>query len=711
MSTPSAIIGTSVPRIEGPDKVTGRAKYAGDVDLPGMLWGKILRSTVSHGRIRRIDASKAWTVPGVRAVVTGVEEPGHYFGKILRDMPVLCWDRVRYVGDRVAAVAADSPDAAEEALKLMDVEYEELPAVFDPVEAMQPNAPLLHDDVAAYDGFPVFRRADDLHNGQTRLAWSKGDVEQGFREADIVLEHTFRIPSRIQGYLEPYASVIKIEDDGHVEAWCSTKSPFRARIQLAQAVGIPEESIRLNVVNVGGDFGGKGDARDLPVAYLLAQRCGSPVKIISTYAEELTAANPTHPTVVIVKSGVRRDGSLTARQVRTIHASGAYGGMKPNAALSTWHYVGGPYRLANSSFEFLQVYTNHVPGGYFRAPGAHQYTFALESHTDLLAAAVGMDPVAFRRHNVVYEGEEDAVGNKLRLIKAHEVMDAALAGAGWGREKPSPLFGRGVGIFGRQIGGGLAGVVLTAETDGTFTLISPTVDVGTGTHTVMKQVVANEMGVGLDQVRVVGGDTETAPFDEGPRASRVTYTEGTVVMKACQQIKNMIADGAGLPLTVTQTEDVPHVQDTMYFGAQVAEVEVDPETGAVKVHRVVTAHDVGTVINPVTHQGQINGGFITGYGLAMTEELVMQEGRIINGNLGDYKLPCIIDIPQFETVLVESPGGIGPYASKSIGELSNNATPAAIANAVADAIGVRLFELPVTSERVYAAIQAKKAQD
>jgi xanthine dehydrogenase molybdenum-binding subunit len=322
-----------------------------------------------------------------------------------------------------------------------------------------------------------------------------------------------------------------------------------------------------------------------------------------------------------------------------------------------------------------------------------------------------MDPVTFRLQNMLREGEVDAVGNHLTSIKAREVMQAALDAAGWQREKRGPNFGRGIGVFGRQIGGGAAGVVLTAEEDGTFSLISPTVDVGTGTHTIMRQVVANEMSVPVESVSVRAGDTDDAPFDEGPRASRVTYTEGRVVLKACEQLKNMIADGASLPLTVTYTEDVPGAESVMYFSTQIAEVEVDSETGQVKVHRVITAHDVGTIINPVTHQGQVAGGFVTGYGLAVTEELVMDQGRIINGNLGDYKLPSITDIPQLDTVLVASPGGTGPYEAKAIGELSNNATAAAIANAVADAIGVRLFELPVTAERVYAALQAKLAND
>ncbi len=705
MTTLSSPIGAPVGRIEGPDKVTGQTHYAGDVELPGMLWGAILRSPYPHAIIKSIDASAARTAPGVRAVVTGQDAPGHTMGKILRDLPVLCWDRVRYVGDRVAAVAAESKEAAEEALGLIEVEYAEIPAVFDPIEAMQAAAPLLHEDATAYPGFPMQRIATDVHNGQTRLAWQKGDIEAGFAESDLVMEHTFRVPSRHQGYLEPYASVLDIDPDGRVQVWCSAKAPFRVRIQLSQAMDIPEEQIRVNVVAVGGDFGGKGDARDLPIAYLLAQRTGQPIKIIMSYAEELTASNPTHPTVVVVKSGVKKDGTLVARKVRTVHASGAYGGMKPNAALSTWHYVGGGYRIPHSDYEFLQIYTNTTPGGYFRAPGAHQYAFALESHTDLLAAELGIDPVEFRLKNMVSPGEEDSVGRNLSAISAREVLQAAVDAAGPMPSNPVPGFGRGVAIFGRQIGGGAAGVVVTAEEDGSFTVLSPTVDVGTGTHTIEQQMVASEFDVPLHKVRVRSGDTDSTPFDEGPRASRVTYTEGTAVFKACNQIKEMLADGASLPLTVTYEHDAFQAEDVMYFSAQVADVQVDLETGDVRVQRMVTAHDVGTVINPLGHQGQINGGFATGFGLAMTEEFITEDGRILNGHLGDYKLPNVRDLPPLETVLVPSIGGMGPYDAKAIGELANNATAAAIANAVASASSARLFELPVTAERVYRALK------
>jgi carbon-monoxide dehydrogenase large subunit len=704
MNMRSTIIGAPVTQIEGPSKVTGQTRYAADVDLPGMLWGKILRSPHPHARIVGIDASKAWSVSGVKAVVTGQDAPGHLMGKVLRDMPVLCWDRVRYIGDRVAAVAAETPEAAEEAILLIEIDYELLPAVFDPMEAMKPDAPLIHEDVASYLGAPVDVLATDVHNGQTRLAWAKGDLDEGFRQADIILEHSFAVPSRHQGYLEPFASVISIDGTGRIQAWCSSKAPFRVRLQLAQAMGLQDEDIRVNVVSVGGDFGGKGDTRDLPVAYLLAKMSERPVKIVMSYWEELTASNPTHPTFVTIKSGMTRDGRLTSREVRTVHASGAYGAMKPRSFLSTSHYVGGGYKIPNASFEFLQVCTNTTPGGYFRAPGAHQYTFALECHTDLLAREIGMDPAEFRRMNLVDAGDEDAVGRDLRVADVRLVLEAALEAGEWGEPKAAPNRGKGVAIFGRQIGGGAAGTVITAEANGTFTVLSPTVDVGTGTHTIEQQMVATEMGVPLSNVRVSQGDTDSTPFDEGPRASRVTYTEGQAVMKACEQMKQAIQDGANLPLTITFEHDAPQPEDVMYFSAQVAEVEVDLETGQVKVLRVVTAHDVGTIINPIAHQGQIDGGFVTGLGLSVTEELITEGGQVLNGNLGDYKLPTIADIPSLETVLVQTGGGEGPYQAKSIGELANNATAAAIANAVADAAGVQLFELPITAERVYAAL-------
>jgi carbon-monoxide dehydrogenase large subunit len=737
------IIGAPVPRAEGPDKVSGRTTYAADIHPPGTLWGKILRSPHPHARILRIEAAQARQVKGVKAIVTGQDVRGHLIGKQIRDMPVLCWDVARFVGDRVAAVAAETMEAAEEALELIDIEYEPLAAVFDPLEAMQPGAPRLHEDVLVYDGAPKDKLAPDVHNGLTRLAWRKGDVEKGFRDADLVLEHTFQVPGRHQGYLEPHAGVVAIDSDARIQVWVSAKNPFGVRSQMAQALGLPEEHIRINVVNIGGEFGGKGDGIDLPVAYFLARQSGRPVKIVMNYAEELTASNPAHPTLITIRSGVKRDGRIVGRSLRALHAGGAYGALKANASLATWHYVGVPYRVENSQFEFLQIYTNTVPGGYYRSPGAVATVFAIESHTDLIAHELGMDAAEFRLRNLIGEGEEDAVGHRLHDVRFREVLLAALDAANWKKPK-RPNHGRGIALSGRHISGGDTGLILTAEPDGTFTVLSPTIDQGSGTHTILRQLVAEAMKVAIDQVRVVVGDTDVTPRDSGVRASRVTYVAGNAVAQACEKLRAQLLEHAARTLEcradeidfggakfwrrddpgqqvtlrrlaaqrnggfrITVYEAYPYPDHVSYICAQVAEVEVDQETGAVRLCQLVSAHDVGTVINPIAHQGQIDGAAVMGMGQALMEELVMENGRIINASLGDYKLPTPVDIPALKTVLVKSSGGVGPHNSKPIGEFANNGPPAAIANAVADAVGVRLFHLPVTAEKIYQALKTR----
>ncbi len=741
------VVGTPVPRADGAEKVSGRTRYAADVDCPGALWAKILRSPYPHAKLLRVDVSEARRVPGVKAIVTGEDAKNCYIGKQIRDMPVLCWDVVRFIGDRIAAVAAETCDAAEEAMSLIDVEYEQLPALYDPRDAMQADAPLLHEDVSSYGGAPKDTLALDVRNGLTRLAWRKGDVDRGFLEADLVLEHTFDIPARHQGYIEPHASIVAIEAGGRIQVWTSAKNPFGVRTQLAHAIAVPEESIRINVVNVGGEFGGKGDAVDLPIAYLLARQSGRPVKIVLTYAEELTASNPAHPAIITVRSGVKRDGRIVARTLRALHASGAYGALKSKASLATGHYVGVPYRVENSVFEFLQIYTNTVPGGYYRSPGAIATIFALESHTDLIAKELRMDPAEFRLKNLIGDGEEDAVGQRLNDVRFREVFKAALDAADWKKPK-SVGVGRGIALTARHISGGDTGVVLTAEDDGRFTVLSPTIDQGSGTHTILRQLVAEQMRVSVDHVRVIVGDTDTTTRDSGVRASRITYVAGHAVVQACDVLRKQLLEQAARLLecapvdleygdgkfwltqepaqqvsqsrvvaqlngrsSVTVYEDYPYPDGVSYFCAQVAEVEVDKETGTVHVRRIVSAHDVGTIINPIGHQGQIDGSVVMGFGQGMMEELVMENGRVMNSNLGDYKLPTINDIPKLETVLLESPGGVGPLNTKPIGEFANNCPPAAIANAVADAVGARLFRLPITAEKIYAALAATAAKE
>ncbi len=750
MASVKSVIGAPIGRVEGTEKVSGHATYAADVRLPGTLWAKVLRSPHPHARITRIDASRARKAEGVRGVVTGKDVTGSYMGRVIRDIPVLCWDKVRFVGDRVAAVAADTLEAAEAALELIEVRYEELPAVFDPLEAMQPGAPRLHDDVAGYDGAPEDILIPDVPNGLNRLTWGKGDIEQGFREADLVLEHTFRIPIRHQGYIEPQTALVSIDDDGRVQAWVSTKSPYSTRSQLAKAIDVPQEMIRINAVDVGGDFGGKGDAMELPICYFLARQTKRPVKIVHTYTEEITAGNPSHPTVVTVRSGIKRDGRIAARYLKAVHSSGAYGGQKFVRATLGGAGTAGPYRIDHAFMEAIQVYTNILPCGFWRAPGALQAMYAVESHMDLLARELKMDPAGFRLKNMLREGEENAIGRQMEGVKARETLQAALDAAGWRKRKAKPNVGRGIGMYERFTGAGPSWIGLTAEPDGALTLLTVSGDQGSGLRTVLCQAVAAEMGVPMERVRVVTGNTDAVPYsiDIGFGGSRSTNIGGQAVIGACGELKAKLSAQAarmlecaeedidysggrfrprqkpkravglaevvknmngGGPVTVTTKVDVPRKFSSTSFVAQVAEVEVDPETGQVRLHRFISAHDVATIINPIGHQGQIDGGSVMAIGTAMMEEIVVEDGKVTTTNLGEYKLPNIADIPKLETVLVRSESGPGAYQTKGIGEMANVSPPAAIANAVADATGARLFDLPITSEKVYKALRDGKS--
>ena len=746
MAKAQSIIGAGVGRVEGAEKVSGQAVYAADVHFPGALWGKILRSPYPHARIVNIDTSKVWQVDGVKAIVTGKEEPNHYQGKSIRDIPCLCWDKVRFIGDRVAAVAAETRDAAEEALSLIEVEYEELPAVFDPLDAMKPGAPIIHDDPGSYDGVPQDILVKDIPNVLNRLKWGKGDIEKGFREADLVIEHTFRIPIHHQGYLEPQAYLVKIEDDGQVVAWSSTKGPFGTRSQFAKAISIPAAQIRIHTVNVGADFGGKSGAGELPIAYFLARQAKRPVKIVMTHTEELTVMNPDHYTVVTVRTGVKRDGRMTARYLQAIHGTGAYAGMKPGRASIGGAGSAGPYRIDNTYMEALQVYTNTIPCGFWRAPGAIQAVFATESHMDLIARELKMDPAKFRMINLVGESEENALGKSWSGVKAKETLKAALDAAGWKKPKPGPNYGRGVAMYERGTGSGKVWVVLTAEVDGTFTVLTVAGDQGTGLRNVLCQTVASEMAVPYESVRCRVGNTSEVPYsvDVGFGGSRSTNINGHAAIQACSELrKKLIAqaarmlDGAedqvvykagkfssstkkGKPLTVSEVVgptggpvtvsvelEVPRKGSSTSFVAQVAEVEVDRETGRVRLHNFVTAHDVGTIINPMAHQGQIDGAAMMAIGSGMMEELIGDNGKITTTNLGEYKIPNIADVPKLKTVLVQGKGGPGPYEAKGIGEHANVTPPAAIANAVQDACGVRLFDIPVTAEKVFRALHGE----
>ncbi len=743
MAKLSSMIGANVGRVEGVEKVNGSAVYGADVHFADTLWGKILRSPYPHARIKNIDTSKAWKVPGVKAIVTGKDKPDHYQGKSIRDIPVLCWDKVRFIGDKVAAVAAESREAAEAAVDLIEVEYEELPAVFDVLEAMQPGAPVLHDNAPGYEGAPADIMAPAGGNVLNKLTFGKGDIEKGFAEADLVLEHTFRMPIHHQGYLEPQSFLVKIEDDGTVNAWASTKGPFGTRAQFAKAAGIPAGQIRLQAVHVGADFGGKSGAGELPICYFLAKQAKRPVKILLTHSEELTAMNPDHYTVIKVKTGVKRDGRITARYLQAIHGTGAYAGMKPGRASIGGAGSATPYRIDNSYMEALQVYTNTVPCGFWRAPGAIQAAFASESHMDLLAKELKMDPAKFRMMNLVEEGEINSLGKSWSGVKAKETLQAALDAALWKSPKRAHV-GRGVAMYERGTGAGKVWVNLTAELDGTLTVFTVAGDQGTGLQTVLCQTVAAEMQVPYENVRCRIGNTADVSYsvDVGFGGSRSTNINSAAAFQASAELrKKLNAQAAKLlgcaedqviyksgkfsaqggkakpltladvvkaneaPIRVSVETEVPRKGSSTSFIAQVAEVEVDPETGRVKLKKFVTAHDVGTIINPLGHQGQIDGETIMAIGSSLMEELIEDQGKITTTNLGEYKIPNIVDIPKLTTVLVQGKNGPGPYEAKGIGEHANVTPPAAIANAVHDACGVRLFDVPLTAEKIYQALR------
>ena len=745
MTAPYAVVGRSVSRQEAPDKVSGQSVYAADVRLPGMLWGKVLRSPFPHARIVSIDTSRAKQFPGVHAVITGQDIPDRRVGRLLRDCPVLARDRVLFVGEKVAAVAAETEEAAEEALLLINVEYEELPPVFDPLKAMGDAAPTLHTDMLGYDGLP--QPPSQVKNAFAHNTWTKGNVEQGFGEADLVFEHTFTTQLAHQVYIEPHACVVDIDPDGRVQVWACNKGPFMLRQQLAAVWDLPEDRIRVNPCNIGGDFGGKGSFMDVPLCYYLSRHSGRPVKMVMDYIQEMLAANPRHPGVITLKSGVTRDGILVARQARTVFNSGAYGAFKPRVYLRGADHSGGPYRIPHVEINSYMVYTNNVPCGHMRAPAKPQVAFAVESHMDMIAHELGMDPYEFRLKNVLRDGDVSPVGERWQDIRAEDTLRQAADAAGWGQPKAKPTVGRGMSISDQPPGSGESSATVRMNADGRAVLLMSLWDTGTGAHTILRQVVAEALTIPVEEVEIAIQDTDAVPFESGPGGSRVTYTAGHSALGAAHDLRDQLGglaaeylgsaadvmqlregrfvdstngtkamsiaevaarsfQATSVPLEGSMTYTSPPAEVTSYC-TQVAEVEVDPETGQVRVTKIVTAHDVGTVINPLTHQGQIEGGVIQGLGYAVMEEMQTEDGRVSTVGLGDYKIPTIKDVPELVTVLLEPSAGPAPFDGKGIGESSNTPVAGAVANAVFDAVGVRITDLPVTAEKVLRALRGQ----
>ena len=536
MATTFSTIGHDVARGEGPEKVTGQSVYGVDVTRPGMLWGKVLRSPLPHARITNINTSKAKRLGGVQAVLTGQDLPRALAGRKLRDIPVLAQERALFVGEKVAAVAAESPDTAEEALLLIEVEYEELPTVFDPLEAMQPGAPILHPDLPSYEGLP--EPVPEATNDFARRNWDRGDIEQGFAESEMVFEHTFTTQLVHQGYLEPHACVVEIDLSGRVQIWANNKSPYSLRGQLAEVTGLSRDQIVVNPCSIGGDYGGKGSFMDVPLCYHLARVSGRPVKMVMSYIEELMAANPRHPSVITMKTGIKKDGRIWARHVQMVFNAGAYGSFTPVVRLVGARYAGGCYRIPHVHMESHMVYTNNVPCGHMRAPGEAQALFAVESHTDMIARELGKDPYEFRLQNVLQEGDIDPEGESYNGVKAEETLRKAAEAARWERP-PSrgKAVGRGMSLAHRPPGAGDTTAKVTIDGQGRVTLHTPIWDTGTGAQTVLRQIVAEELTVPVEEVGLEELNTDALTFDSGVGGGRVTYLAGRATLSAVQDLK------------------------------------------------------------------------------------------------------------------------------------------------------------------------------
>ena len=742
------VVGKSLPRFDASGKVTGSAVYAADFALPGMLVGKVFRSTQAHARIVRLDVTHARALPGVRAVIGAADVPEVRYGGGLKDETIFAAGKVRYVGQPVAAVAATTPEAAEAALAAIEVVYEPLPAVLDLEAALAPGAPLVHEEWQSYTAIPILHRDGNVCN---RARIVVGDIERGFEEADRIFEHRFRTGMVHQGYTEPRAAVAQWDSSGTVTVWWNTQLPFEVQNTLAEILQTPPSKIRVVVPGIGGGFGGKLRVGVEHVAAFLAKKTGRAVKVITTSEEELTAAYPRQGTVVELKTGVTNDGRIVAKEGRIWFDTGAFAGSGPGVASVATLVLAGPYKIPNLRLEGFAVYTNKTNCGSFRAPSGPQANFAVESQMDIIADALGLDPLEFRLKNIVREGDEGPTGQVLNAVGLEECLRKAAAAIGWSDRRPGKWRGKGLACGWWTTTGGSSGVYVKINPDGTVALNTGAAEIGTAALTGAAQVLAEELTVDLADISVVSADTFSTPFDFGAQGSRTAFAVGNACRAAVADLKprvfalaaaqlgveaeacaladkHVVADGkrislADLARLSQQTGggliaqgtfiapptayDAKRVEGHVYpafhspsFHAHAVDLSVDPETGEVTLHKYVVAQDVGFAMNPTYIEGQIEGGVAQGLGQALSEEIVYEGGRVLNANLTDYKMPTTLDMPRVDTILVQHPSLVGPYGAKGVGEPPNIEPPAAVANAVAAATGLRVTVLPITAERI-----------
>lgn len=737
-------------RIDGELKVGGRMMYAADVPVPDVLYAAVLRSPYPHARIDAIDTSTAEGMPGVRAVLVGRDVADVRYGRLIRDVPILAVEKVRFIGERVATVVAETPAQANRAATAIQVSYSPLPAVFDPEEALDPDAPAVHDDPWAYKG--SLSPKGGPRNLQARHVWTGGgDVDAALATAELRLDEQFTTPAVHQGYIEPHSCTAWVDRDGRVHVWASSKSPYRLRAQLAAAFSMPEDRFEIHAPAIGGDFGGKGSPMDIPLCIALARRAGRPVRLTLRYAEELMAASHRHASAIRVRAGWGRDGRFKAMDVRSVFNVGAYAGFRPRPFLHGAMDAGSCYRIPAIRIESLIVYTNRTPGGHKRAPGAPQTVFAVESVLDIAARRLGIDPAEIRRRNMLRTGETAPLGEHWPEIRGQETLAAAeraFRPAFPAKARPSIRFGRGMSVYARTTRPGATSMRLHADAAGRVHAEVAIPETGTGSHTVLRTLLARELGLDLAQFSVHYVGTADLPFDDGVGGSRVTATISEVAPQAARLLQERgrtlaasrfrvaedgisyaaggrwveaasgrgatIADLAafaaerGEKFTVSaevRRSGEDHTEEALAFCVQIAQVGVDVETGQVSVCEVLTTHDVANVLNPRAHRVQIEGGVVMGLGEALTEDLSIREGKVEAAHFGDYKIPSMRDTPPIRIVHLTGGRGVGVNNVKAIGEMSNVPVAAAIANAVEDAVGVRIRDLPVSAEKIFQALQ------
>jgi CO/xanthine dehydrogenase Mo-binding subunit len=760
-------VGNNIRRVDGAEKVAGQALYAGDLQLPGMVYGRVLRSPLPHARIRRIDPSKAAALPGVLGVLTrdnlNVASPS--FGVYVRDQRLLAMDKVRYVGDMVAAVAAVEQRIADEAIKRIEVDYEELPAVYTVAEALSNGAPLIHEQLEGRKAPEYGRGGAHLVHEQSNICFhfrhQRGDVDEAMRASDFVFEDSFSFPSAQHYPMEPHVSVAQFDGES-LMVWSATQSPFPVRQELARIFGLPFSAVRVIVPYVGGGYGAKSGIRAEGIAACLSRMAGRPVRLAFGAGETFrTICQPRAQ--MTVKTGVTKDGTVLARRCEVYLNGGAYANSGPSVAEKAGYRAHGPYRIPHVLTDAYSVYTNTVPGGAFRGFGGPQVAFAYETHMDMIAERLGIDPYEIRMKNLLEKGESFAPGDTPIDCDLKAGLKKVAEAIGWrSRETNQRQNGskkRGIGIATAvKDGGGTnkpANASVKIFNDGSVLLSTGSVEVGQGMRTAFLQVVAEELSVPLDRVRIAALDTHYTPFDKGTNASSATAVMGQAVQKAAQDARDQFLQAASSILggstmdirldngTVVCGEQKLSFREVMqrYFkdtegeiwgrgffkigrndnvplgasspfweiGLGAAEVEVDHETGQVKILRYVSLTDAGRMINPIQCHAQDEGAAVFGLGQTLFEDLAYQDGQLLNDSLVDYRLPRFDDLPEtFMAFIMEAGGGPGPYGSKGMGEGGILAVAPAVCNAVYRAAGVRLQEVPLISEKVWRATHTGK---